>query len=190
MVDSNRFQGAIPATDFERLQFWKEEKLLTTIPVRLLLQTNWFAAEQDSIVVGTDDQKGEIHVGKLRDMLQDYSIIFKAPQDEFGKNRLEHVLLLLRTKQREVDKLDALVAARQHRKSREDGDGNTQRDVLYLQYLKERIQAPHPMIDSVINSFLDTMRFQVSEIGLAEMRHQQPMKRLRALSAVEDLDND
>lgn len=155
------------------------------------MQTNWFAAEQDSVVAASDDAQGTIHVGKLKDMLQDYSIIFKAPQDTFGATRLEHVLFLLRTKQRELDKLDTLMAARVHKPVEPvQRESRTQRDVLYLQYLKERIQAPHPVIDSVINSFLDTMRFQVSEIGLAEMRYQQPLRRAQALMSAEDMDND
>ena len=185
--ERNDLRGQTTVTDLERLQFWKEEKLLTSIPVRLLLLTNWFGVNQDEVFVASSGEGGnEIKVGPLKDMLDSQSIIFKAPTDKLGRNRLEDILSLLRTKQRELDQIDSLI-----RKRKQMGDEDeTRKDVMYLKRLEERVRAPHPMIDGAINAFLDTMRFQVSEMGLSEMRYQSPMHRMALQQRVEEMDSD
>ena len=185
--ERNDLRGQTTVTDLERLQFWKEEKLLTSIPVRLLLLTNWFGVNQDEVFVASSGESGnEIKVGPLKDMLDSQSIIFKAPTDKLGRNRLEDILSLLRTKQRELDQIDALI-----RKRKQMGDEDeTRKDVMYLKRLEERVRAPHPMIDGAINAFLDTMRFQVSEMGLSEMRYQSPIHRMALQQRVEEMDSD
>ncbi|MBX8632788.1 MAG: hypothetical protein KIY12_07970 [Thermoplasmata archaeon] len=194
MSDRDSYRHILSDTDYERLKFWREQRLITPISGRLLLLTNWFAANQDEIYIG--EKGNEIIAGKLRDLVNETSIIFKAPQTREGKARLEAVLLYLREKQRQIDHVESLISRREG-VMQQKGTGITsdeaakiQKDVKHLRKLISDIMSPKPRTEASINTFLDTMRFEITEVGLAELRYQSPVRRLSLEERIREMDND
>ena len=194
MSDRDSYRHILSDTDYERLKFWREQRLITPISGRLLLLTNWFAANQDEIYIG--EKGNEIIAGKLRDLVNETSIIFKAPQTREGKARLEAVLLYLREKQRQIDHVESLISRRDGAMQQKGVDissdeaAKIQKDVKHLRKLISDIMSPKPRTEAGINTFLDTMRFEITEVGLAELRYQSPVRRLSLEERIREMDND
>ena len=64
------------------------------------------------------------------------------------------------------------------------------RDVGYLNRLSADIRKPRPRIDSAINAFLDAMRFEITELGLTELRNQTPVRRLSIEERIREMNDD
>ena len=171
---------ALQVTDLERLKFWKEKSLLTSIPVNLLTLTNWFAYRKEDNIVAQLDKEDNFVVKRLDEVAGDYSVVFKAPQGKYERSILDWVLVKLRQKRAVLDATAELIAANK----------SAGKDIRQLESLISRVNRPRPHIDSAINAFLDSMRFDVGDIGLSEMRYQSAAKRAALENLRRDMDND
>ncbi len=183
---SDHVPQILPSPDIERINFWKAQGLLTSIPIPLLLLVNWPALHLDDIVVGYQD--GDYLSGPVRDFIEHgSSVIFKAGSSRQERETLRVILMELRGMQRaydimELDKNDKLKLCKTDVEKKQVKE-EFKRD-------RKRILAPQIMLDAGINAFLDTMRFEVSELGLSELRQRVGQTRVEVTEERRRLDND
>ncbi len=182
MADRDSRERVVADVDSKKTDFWKAPELLSSIPARLLMQTNWFVYHQHEIanMIAIKESSGSVNVDTLDAAIGKYNIVFKLPGTADSWDNLQEVMFRLRLKQRQTD-------ARQDLIQRLKSEG---KDATYHEHRLSRGRRPHPMDDAFINSFLDTLRFQVSEISLNELRYQTPMRRVSAQMLREEMDND
>ena len=183
MLDRNSSERALIDVDNKRLEFWQKPELLSSVPARLLLQTNWFAYHQNEIarVIAEKEQNGNISLNTLDSVIGSYKIVFKLPEgNPRAKKELDDKMFELRMIQRYIDEQQERIAQRK-------AEG---KDTTHQERLLRRMMKPLPKSDADINSFLDSLRFEVSSLSLDEMKYQAPAKRIHVQEAREAMDND
>lgn len=187
MADRDSRERIVVDVDSKKTDFWQGEGNLSPIPARLLMQTNWFAYHWDEIagMVSFRESGGTLNVEKMDEVIAKRLIVFKLPprgtrEGEDAWDNMCEVMFRLRLKQRLVD-------GRHNRIERLKAEG---KDTSYDERRLLKGSRPRPMDDAFINSFLDTLRFEVSETSLNELRYQAPTRRISVQTLREDMDND
>lgn len=136
-------------------------------------------------MIAIRESGGTVSVEKLDEAMAKRLIVFKLPplgtkEGEYARDNMHEVMFMLRMNQRLVD-------GRRSRIARFKAEG---KDTTYDERRLLKGSRPRPMDDAFINSFLDTLRFEVSETSLNELKYQAPMRRISVQALREEMDND
>ena len=159
-MNENHDYQLVQTADIEKINFWKAQGRLSTIPWELLELSGYIKSYGESVVVGSVD--GKTVEGKVRNVPEGTEILFWSPQERMEKMKLEEILVFLEEKKQAIHLAESIISRFTEAKR---GD-----DVKYLQRGMKRIKAPTIAINGRINAFFDTLRFRVSEVGMTELR--------------------
>ena len=83
MLDRNGAERVYVDVDNKRLEIFGNSELLSSVPARLLMQTNWFAYHQNEIaeLIARKESDGNISVNTLDSVIGKYKIVFKLPEN-------------------------------------------------------------------------------------------------------------
>ena len=179
-MNSERGIQAVVNVDNERLKFWKSGKLLTSIPKDLLMLTGWLDENASTTVVAerADGTFVTAPASSVKD--EDYTVVFRVPRNNYDRERLESILGILRKLQSDTRHAEQLIRKRQ-------SEG---KDAERLKKDREWLMRTRGALYGRINSFLDTLRFEITDMGLEEMRYQAPSKRMWVEQIRSEMDND
>lgn len=180
MKGSSTDYPAINVVDNERIRFWKSLGLLQSVPRRLLAMTGWLKENADTIVVTETEDGAKAATIAEADKDPDYSIIFRVPSDRTEREYLKECLRYLRKWEADVDHCDEKISQREKEGKSAEG----------LRKDREWILRKRAASCSRINAFLDTLRFDIADMGLGELRYQASSKKALVEEWRKEMDND
>lgn len=180
MKGSSHEPIAINIVDNERIQFWKSLGLLRPVPRRLLAMTGWLKENIDAMIVTETEDGARVTTAAEASKDPDYSVIFRVPSDKAERSYLEECLRYLRKWEADIDHCDEKISRREKEGKSAEG----------LKKDREWILRKRAASCSRINAFLDTLRFDIAEMGLGELRYQAPVKRALVEGWRREMDDD
>lgn len=184
MVNAGRDE-AIREREFAKIGVWIDKGILRTIPITLLMLTNWPALNREEIVISTDGW--QIKETRMSEVGGTYGIVFNPV------NRA--AFLDVESKLRGKKKILELTNSIEERYKHMPGDDEItksikERGISSMEYERERILAPRYPTDSRMNQVLDEAKLDLASIALSELKSAPYLPQLYALERKKELDND
>ena len=178
---------AIRDKEFAKIGVWIDKGILRTIPMSLLMLTNWPALNQEELVISTDGRR--VTESKMSEVGGTYGIVF-YPKPE-NRSAFLDVVSKLRGKKTILELTNSIEERYRHMNDDDEiSKSIKQRGISSMEYERERILTPRYPTDGRINQVLDEAKLDLANVAFSELKSAPYLPQLYALERKRELDND